>query len=189
MNVYDFDDTIYDGESALDFFFYYLKKTPYLVKFLPKVFYALFQYKRGKMTVEQALDKYGADVEAYFRGIPDFASDVRDFWDRHEKNIKPFYKELQQPDDIIVTASLESAMGEICRRLGIKHCVGSRLDPETCKVERLCMRSHKVPAFLETFPDAHIENFYTDSPKNDAPMAALADHVFVVKGNKITQIR
>ena len=189
MNVYDFDDTIYDGESVLDFFFYYLKKTPYLVKFIPRVFYALYKYKRGRITVEQALEKYAPFVEDYFRSIPDFEADVTDFWDKHMHKIRPFYKELQRPDDVIVTASLESSMGEICRRLGVKHCVGSRIDPETGKVERLCMRSRKVPAFQAAFPDAHIENFYTDSPKNDAALAALADHVFVVKGSKITQIR
>ena len=48
MNVYDFDNTIYDGESILDFFFFYLKKTPYLVKYIPKVFYALYKYKRSR---------------------------------------------------------------------------------------------------------------------------------------------
>ena len=189
MNVYDFDDTIYDGESVLDIFFYYLKKTPYLIKYVPRVFYALFRYKQGKITVEQALEKYAPFVEDYFRSIPDFQADVKDFWDGHMHKIRPFYKEIQQPDDVIVTASLESFMAEICSRLGITYCVGSRIDPVTGKVERLCMRSRKVPAFLEAFPDAHIENFYTDSPKNDAPLAALAEHVFIVKGNKITQVR
>ena len=51
------------------------------------------------------------------------------------------------------------------------------------------MRSRKVPAFLEAFPDAHIDNFYTDSPKNDAPLIHMAEHAFAVKGNKITQIK
>ena len=63
MNVYDFDDTIYNGESVMDFFFYYLKKTPYLVKFSPRVFYALYKYKRGKITVEQALEKRGWELK------------------------------------------------------------------------------------------------------------------------------
>ena len=38
MNVYDFDNTIYRGESVLHFFFFYIKKTPYLIKYIPKVF-------------------------------------------------------------------------------------------------------------------------------------------------------
>lgn len=189
MNVYDFDNTIYDGESVLHFFFYYLRKTPYLIKYIPKVFHALYKYKRGKMTVEQALTEYASFVEDYFRGIEDFEADVVDFWDKHMKNIKPFYKEIQKEDDIVVTASPEISMKEICKRLGIKHCVGSILDPETGKITRLCMRSKKIPAFLEAFPDAHIDNFYTDSPKNDAPLIEMADHAFVVKGNRIKQIK
>ena len=189
MNVYDFDDTIYDGESALDFFFFYVKKTPWLVKYIPRVLSALFRYKRGKMTVEQALDEYASYLEDYFAGIEDFDTDVKVFWDKHMKNIRPFYKELQQEDDVIVTASPEITMKEICSRLGIKHVVGTIMDPDTGKITRLCMRSGKVPAFLEAFPDAHIDNFYTDSPKNDRPLIDLAEHAFIVKGNKITQIK
>jgi len=189
LNVYDFDNTIYDGESVIHFFFYYLKKTPYLIKYIPRIFYLLARYKLGKMSVEYALQNYAGFIEDYFKGIEDFDRDVVDFWNKHEKNIKPFYKELQRDDDIIVTASPEASMKEICGRLGIKYCVGSLLDTKTGKITRLCMRSHKIPAFIEAFPNAHIDNFYTDSPKNDAPLIDMAKHAFVVKGNKITQIK
>ncbi len=67
--------------------------------------------------------------------------------------------------------------------------MGALVDPETGRITRLCMRSRKVPAFLEAFPDAHIDNFYTDSPKNDGPLIDLADRAFLVKGNKIKQIK
>lgn len=189
MNVYDFDNTIYDGESVLHFFFYYVKKTPYLLKYIPKVFYALFRYKSGKITVEQALEKYAPFVEEYFRTIPDIRKDAVEFWDGHMGNIKSFYKQLQKDDDVIVTASPECTMEEICKRLGIKYCVGSIIDEESGKIKRLCMRSRKVPAFLEAFPNAEIDNFYTDSPKNDAPLIALAKNAYRVKGNKIIKIK
>ena len=189
MNVYDFDDTIYRGESSLHFFFFYVKKTPWLIKYIPKVFYALFRYKLGKMTVEQAIEQYASFVEDYLKNVDDLQADAVEFWDAHMKNIKPFYKELQQPDDVIVTASPENTMREICRRLGIRHCVGSLIDEETGKITRLCMRSHKIPAFLEAFPDAEIDSFYTDSPKNDAPMIEMAKHAFLVRGDKIKQIK
>lgn len=189
MNVYDFDNTIYRGESVLHFFFFYIKKTPYLLKYIPKVFYALFKYKLGKITVEQALRDYAPFVEDYFRNIKDIRADAVTFWDSHQKNIKPFYKDIQREDDVIVTASPECTMEEICRRLGIKHCVGSIIDERTGRIERLCMRSRKVPAFLEAFPDAHIENFYTDSPKNDAPLIAMAKNAYRVKGDKIIKIK
>ncbi len=189
MNVYDFDNTIYRGESVLHFFFFYIKKTPYLLKYIPKVFYALFKYKLGKVTVEQALTEYAPFVEDYFKNISDIRADSVEFWDKHMKNIKPFYKDIQKDDDVIVTASPESTMAEICKRLGIRHCVGSIINEETGKIERLCMRSRKVPAFLEAFPDAKIENFYTDSPKNDAPLIELAKNAYHVKGDKIIKIK
>lgn len=189
MNVYDFDNTIYDGESVLHFFFYYIKKTPWLVKYIPKVFYALIKYKAGKITVEQALSDYAPFVEDYFRNIPDINKDAVDFWDKHMNRIKPFYAKIQKDDDVIVTASPECTMNEICRRLGIKNCVGSIIDTKTGKISRLCMRSAKVPAFLERFPNAQIDRFYTDSPKNDAPLIEMAKEAFVVKGDKIIKIK
>lgn len=188
MNVYDFDNTIYRGESVLHFFFFYIKKTPYLLKYIPKVFYALFKYKLGKITVEKALEQYAPFVEEYFGGISDIRADSVEFWDKHMHNIKPFYKEIQREDDVIVTASPESTMEEICKRLGIRHCVGSIIEDDG-KITRLCMRSRKVPAFFEAFPDAEIENFYTDSPKNDAPLIEIAKNAYHVKGNKIKKIK
>ena len=41
MNVFDFDNTIYDGESAIDFFLYYLKKDPKLIRYLPSIIVAM----------------------------------------------------------------------------------------------------------------------------------------------------
>lgn len=189
MNVYDFDNTIYDGESVLHFFFFYIKKSPHLIKYIPKVLYALFKYKSGRITVEKALEDYAPFVEDFFKSIKDIRADSKEFWDLHMNNIKPFYNEVRKSDDVIVTASPEITMHEICKRLNISHCVGSLIDEDTGKITRLCLRSRKVPAFFEAFPDAVIENFYTDSPKNDAPLIDIAEHAFIVKGNKIRQIK
>ena len=35
MNIYDFDGTLYDGDSTFDFILYSLKKHPSLLRFLP----------------------------------------------------------------------------------------------------------------------------------------------------------
>lgn len=36
MNVYDFDGTIYDGDSSVDFFLYALKRMPSLIRYAPR---------------------------------------------------------------------------------------------------------------------------------------------------------
>lgn len=189
MNVYDFDNTLYDGESCFDFFVYYLKKSPRLILYLPRLFIAFFKYKRGLVTVEQALQKYAPQVEAFFRSIDDVNGDCVDFWDRHMRKIKPFYKSLQRDDDLIITASPDFSMAEICGRLGIKSFIASEVDLETGKIVRLNLRSAKIVSFREKYPDAEIDCFYTDSPKNDKPLIDLARHTFLVRGSKITQIK
>ncbi len=47
MNVYDFDNTIYDGESFIDLFIFLFKKDPSLVKYIPDVINGLYKYTKG----------------------------------------------------------------------------------------------------------------------------------------------
>lgn len=41
MRVFDFDGTIYDGESSVDFFLYSLRRHPKNLRLLPKVLLCL----------------------------------------------------------------------------------------------------------------------------------------------------
>ena len=47
MNVYDFDKTIYDGDSTLDFYLFSLKKNPMLIRFLPVQIIGFIKYMFG----------------------------------------------------------------------------------------------------------------------------------------------
>ena len=80
-------------------------------------------------------------------------------------------------------------MKEIAKRLGIRNLVCSRIDEETGEVTRLCMRQNKILALREDFGDVEIDDFYTDSMKNDGFFAEHAKRVFLVKGNKIKRIK
>lgn len=189
MNVYDFDNTIYDGESTLHLFFFYLKKKPTLLKFMPKVLKAFTRYKKGLVSVDEMLTEYAPIIEKMVDLVVDYENDPRDFWDMHIKNIKPFYKDLQQEDDLIITASPDFTIREICKRLGIRHFLSTTYNRTTGKIDRVCLKQNKVKAFLETYPDCEIENFYTDSPENDKPLIDISKHAFIVDGNKITQVK
>lgn len=45
MNVYDFDKTIYEGDSTIDFYLFCLKKYPQILKYLPKQILGMLKYK------------------------------------------------------------------------------------------------------------------------------------------------
>ena len=186
MNVYDFDNTIYDGESVVDFFLFYCKKDKSLIKYIPSVFLALLKYKAGKVTIEQALSKYGEKVGSFYRDNQ-VEKDMVAFWDGHMHKIKPFYKEVQTDDDLIISGSPEFSLEIICKRLGIKRYIGSIIEKDG-SIPRLCIREAKVKAFFEEYPDAEIENFYTDSI-NDTPLIEISKNAYLVKGNKITKIK
>ncbi|NMP37535.1 MAG: phosphoserine phosphatase [Clostridiales bacterium] len=187
MNVYDFDNTVYDGESAIDFFICYLRRDPSLVKYIPKIVRALIRYKRGTISIEQALGEYGRIVEDYFSTVKGLEDDVRIFWDKHIGKIKPFYYELHSDDDLIISASPEISLKDICARLGIKKYIGTAFD-ESGKISRFCFRENKVKAFFELYPNERIENFYTDS-LNDKALIDISENAFLVKGMKITKIK
>ncbi len=187
MNIYDFDNTIYNGESVVDFFFFYLKKDKSLLKYIPSLMAALMKYKKGKVTIEEALSKYGEIVTAYYKKNPTLKEDMTAFWDSHMHNIKPFYKDIQTDDDLIISGSPEFSLEIICERLGIKKYIGSVIADDG-KIERLCIREAKVKAFKELYPNTEIDNFYTDSV-NDTPLIEISKNAYLVKGNKITKIK
>ena len=99
MNVYDFDDTIYDGESTLHLFFFYLKKKPSLLKYMPKVLKAFARYKKGLVSIDEMLSQYAPIVESIFNEVVDLENDPKEFWDKHYYHCFPgfFYQRgLQQ---------------------------------------------------------------------------------------------
>ena len=188
MNVYDFDNTIYDGESCFDLFKFYIKKDPSLLKLFPKVVKGFARYKKGAISLNEMIEKYVPLAESRLKYI-DYENEPKQFWDAHMDKIKPFYKEIQQEDDLIITASPDFHIEEICKRLGIKQYLTTKVDKEKSKITFACIRQNKITAFRELYGDKEIENFYTDSPENDAPMIELAKHAFVVKGDEITQVK
>lgn len=186
MRAFDFDNTIYNGESVFDFYLFSIKYNPRVAKYIPIVFYNLFKYKLGKTTMEdleQAVKKYAYD---YLQSFDKKEEMICVFWDKHIGKIKSWYH--PQEDDIIITASLNLIMDELCKRLGVKHCLCSIVNPETLEVEYLNFRDNKPKTFFEKFGNEVIDEFYTDNMV-DKPMIEVAKSAYFVKGNKIKKIK
>lgn len=188
VNVYDFDNTIYDGETLVDFILYYIKTDRKIWKYVPKLIIIAIKDALHLFTVEQAIEAYASFLEGYYVNLGDTTQNVINFWDKNEKKIKPWYAKIQKESDIIVSGSTDFILDEIMKRMGVKHYIGSSIDKKTGKFIRLCFLENKVKAFREIYPDKHIENFYTDS-MNDKAMMDIADNVYLVKKNKITKIK
>lgn len=189
MRVFDFDNTIYKGESAVDFFIFYLKKYPLqVVRYVPKFVAGVIKYKSGKLGIDEVINEYGAIFRACCLKFGNIPEAIKEFWDLHERKIKPFYREIQSCEDVILSASPEVVLNEICARIGIKHIIGSDLDIEKGEIRSMCFRENKIKRFREIYGDIKIDEFYTDS-YNDKPFMDISDTVYFVKGDKIEKIK
>lgn len=187
VNVYDFDNTIYDGETLVDYIMYFVKTDPKIWKYIPKLLVIAFKDRFHLFTFKEALDAYASFLEEYYVNINP-SENIVDFWNKNEHKIKPWYADVQKDSDIIVSGTLDFILEEIAKRVGFKHYIGSSIDENTGKFKQLCFLENKVTLFKKYFPDMEIENFYTDSD-NDKTMMDIAEHVFIVKKDNITQIK
>lgn len=186
MNVYDFDNTIYDGESTFDFFGFCVKNDITMLKFVLPVIVTLIQYKLCRINekeLERRCEKY---MVCFLSKIENPKKLIKDFWDKNEGKIKKFYLMQKREDDVIISASCDILLKEICARVGIKNLLASEIDFENNRVKSLCYGQNKVKIFKNRYPDMVIDEFYTDS-KNDLPMARISKKAFYVKKNKVKE--
>lgn len=188
MNVYDFDNTIYDGESLFDFYLFCLKKDFKFIKYFKVILSCLIRYKLCIISHEKLTELCGIYCHNFLTDVGDLDKAAKEFWDLHEHKIKPWYFKQKHEDDIIVSANFDIFLQEILNRLNIKYCISSQVDPKQKIVKVLCFRSKKVSLYKEKYNNITIENFYTDS-KNDVPMMEISKNAYLVKNNKITKIK
>lgn len=180
-NVYDFDKTIYNGDSTEHFYFYCLKKYPKIIFLLPVQGFYFLEFAFKIITKTQFKEKF----YTFLRYIDDTEKEVSEFWDLKLGGIKKWYLDAQQANDIIISASPEFIIKPICSRLGIKYAFASKVDPHTGKYTGLnCWGEEKVVRLNSELPNTKIKKFFSDS-YSDSPLAKLAEEAYLVKGNEL----
>lgn len=180
MNIFDFDGTIYHGDSTVDFILYCFRKKPSLLRYLPGQAGAALAYFRKRMEKTAFKERLyrmfqGCDVEAL----------LEPFWEEHAKNIYPWYQDIHRSTDIVISASPEFLLRPICRRLGIETLIASRVDPATgAYTGQNCWGEEKVRRLNEQLGIAACENFYSDS-YSDQPLADIAQQAYRIQKGEV----
>lgn len=184
INVYDFDNTIYKGDSTVKFFFYCLRKHPNIIKIIPTQFTALFKYIFKIYNKVEFKQRFFA----FLRLLKNVDNDVNGFWSLNTKNIKDWYTLKIHSDDVIISASPEFLLLPICNMLQVKALIASNVDKKTGKFTgENCYGCNKVSRLNEFYHSDNytISEFYSDS-LSDEPLAKLAKKSYLVKHSKIT---
>jgi len=182
MNTYDFDETIFNPDSSYAFVMYCLKKHTWAVlRTLPSTALSALKYSL-KLIETKELKEH---VFSFLPYLDDVDKTVECFWKENKSGIGQWYLEQKKADDIIISASPEFLLRPVTNELGVR-LLGTPMDKHTGKINgKNCHDTEKVRRFYEAYPDAHTEEFYSDS-LSDTPMAMIADRAFLVNKGKLS---
>lgn len=181
MNVFDFDKTIYLGESSTSFFRFCLLRRPQLFLWLPVIAAACLARVLKWIDTRKLKELF----HGYLRLLKDTENLVERFWDKEEKKT-PVWLESELPKGgVVISASPEFLVDGLCRRLGLS-VIGTEMNIHTGRIKGLnCKGKEKPVRFRQRYPDVRISAFYSDSLV-DTPMAELADSAYLVHGERVS---
>lgn len=179
MNIYDFDGTIYDGDSSVDFFKYCLKKNKKMYLLFPGILLYFILFLLKIKTKEEFKSKYFSFLKC-FDNIDEV---VNEFWDKNLNKIKKFYLDKRKSTDIIISASPEFLLKPVSKKFKFK-LIATKVDKRSgLFLEKNCYGEEKVRRLNEINVYNCLE-FYSDS-LSDIYLIRIAEKAFIVKRDKI----
>lgn len=180
MNVYDFDNTIYNGDSSIDFYKFCIKKHIFLIKYLPIQIWWIFKYLFGICEKKECKEKFFI----FLNGI-ETEQEVKRFWEKYMKNIKAWYINQKTDEDLIISASPKFLLEPLCEIIGIRNLIATEVDMNTGKFySENCYGEEKVKRYYQEFKNIEINRFYTDSI-SDRPLIEISKKSYIIKKNHI----
>lgn len=188
MKVFDFDNTLYRGESSLDFSLYMIHRNKKILLYLPVIFSNAVRYKLclvGKEELEKTINDY---MKILIRSREEILDLVTSFWARNARKLDRRMISLIEPEDVIVTAGPSFLLDGIRSQLRTDHILSSEVDLERKEIIHFNFKDNKVRRFREIYGSRNIDRFYTDS-YNDKAMMDISKRVYLVKNGKITRVK
>lgn len=182
MNIYDFDNTIFEGDSSVKFIKYSFIRHPLLliwcfIKALKEFMKYLF--KKSNFGLIKS------ELFSFVKHIDNLDEYMKEYVLKNEKYIKKFYLEQKQDDDVIISASFDFIVRPFCESLGIKHIIATEYDTKKGRIiGKNCKGKEKIVRFNKVFKNPKVKEAYSDS-LSDIPMFEIANQGYLVKGNKI----
>ena len=178
MNVYDFDETIFTGDSEDRFFEFMFQKKGYRrYKINFKIFDCL--YKAHIITKTKAREhQYSFLKKIDSEGKLD--EYLKAYWDHVMQYMKPWYNDVKKADDIIASGTPRFLLVPAMERLGLTNLVATEMDCRTGKIDGyFAVGQYKIVNFKNQFGVDCIDNFYSDA-YSDHYVADYAKHAYVL---------
>ncbi len=180
MNVFDFDNTLYRGESSVDLALYMIKNNKKIILYLPKIFYNLLKYKLCIVDKCKTVAAINDFMKNALSGREELLGAVEGFWAEHRKKLNRHMLKRIRSGDVIITAGPDFLIKGIANELHTRNLLCSIIDTDKMEVRYLNIGSNKSKYYKKKFGDQKIDCFYTDS-YNDRALMELAEKVYIVR--------
>lgn len=188
MNVFDFDNTLYKGESSFDFALFMIKKKKRLILYLPRFVFLLFLYKICVLKPANFKKRLEKLMSVFLKNKEFTLSCIHEFWLYHIDKLDTNMLKLIKSNDVISTASPSFLIDDLKDVLNTDHIICTQIDLEKGKISVLNFHDNKVKTFKQYYPNTKIQTFYTDS-YNDKPLMDIAQSVYLVKKGKLKKMK
>lgn len=185
-DVYDFDKTIFNGESGTYFYLFELRRHPRFLLYFPWHLINLIGFLVGIVPTEKFKEVFYSPLKSV-----DVEKETTLFWQKYAHRINPYFVNRDSSvKTIVCSASPVFQIKPICDKLGVDLIVATEFDPKTGKaIGKNCKDDEKIERMKKQAAEYTIRDVYTDNLKSDGPLLTLAtrNKYHVVKG-KVTKI-
>ena len=188
MKVFDFDNTLYRGESSLDFSLFMIRANKRILLYLPVIASNTIRYKLCLVDRQELGDSINKYMKIIVRSKQEMLDLVEAFWATHSKNLDQRMIARIRPEDIIITAGPDFLLDGIKDRLHTENIISSVVDLDRREILHFNFKDNKVLRFRELYGDRKIDAFYTDS-YNDKAMMDISEKVYLIKKGKGKRIK
>ncbi|MCR5783371.1 MAG: haloacid dehalogenase-like hydrolase [Clostridia bacterium] len=180
MNVYDFDKTIFVGDSEDRFFEYIFSKPGF-------GHWKLYWHIMDKLYKAKILSRTASRQQQYrfLKDIPDVDKTVEEYWETVWQYMMPWYFEVKRDDDVIATGTPRFLLEPAMRRLGLTNLVATEMDRHTGRIEgKFAIKADKLDHFDRQFGKENIDKFYSDDYADNF-LAQYAKEAYACKDGNI----
>ncbi len=180
--LYDFDKTIYAGDSSIDFFKFCLRKNFKIIKYLPKITFCLLLNHLKIINTKSFKEQFFSFLKE-FNNVDEI---IELFWLKNKSKIYNFFnEELNLSNRLpiyIISASPYFLLYGYTKQLKNVYLIATNMNKNTGKIiGENCKGQEKVNKLPK---DIYIEKFYSDS-YSDRFLANMAKTAYICWNGKV----
>ena len=187
IDVYDFDGTIYDGDSTADFVLFSLRRHPGVIAGLPRVAFAALRLLVRNIGLTQFKSVLFGEMSRRFS----LEEEAELFWKdmNTRKKLGPWFFETPRDLPIVIaSASPEFELRHAAKILGVDTLIGTKCDMKTGALTgKNCKGAEKISRIREVIGEYEVRAMYTDDAKADGPLLAIAREQYIVTHGSVTR--